>query len=399
MTNKWRTKKISGSKQKNRRRTIVKVLFLCIVFLLVYYVAAYMLPRVEVVLIPKSRDVKIDQDIYLVAKKNIDMENRVYLKGKEIIIEEEVENTFQVENEKNIGDRAEGNVWFFNYTGLSFDLFPEDELETAGGVSFVVREPLIIPPASVSENGEIVPGKIQAGIIAIEPGENGNIEPQKIFITSLPADKQLKIYAQSFEKLTGGTTKMAKVVAEDDIEKAREKLAEMLKNKVIQKANTLKADSEVVLSESFVLEDEEYQTEIQTGDEIEEFVMRLKAKGRVFAYKQEDLYNILKKEIDTMKYPQEVLIGDIPKDVTVENLRRDDTLGVYMVNVKAVWPVSNPLDIDGIKQQILGKKEPEARRIILSNPAIRDVIFIWDLAIRKAVPNIESHIKISVRQR
>ncbi len=398
MSNRWKTKRISPkSHKKNIKSKIVKFLFLSIIAFILYYIAGYVLPRVDVVLIPKSREISVNKDIYLVSNQSVNIDDFIYIKGKNIVFNEEAENEFDVEGEKNIGERAEGEVVFYNYTGLSYDLMPEDSLETSDGVFFVVSAPLVIPPATVSINGDIVPGKINAVLKAVEPGEEGNIKPQKIFITSLPVDKQLKIYAQADNDFTGGTTKMAKVVSEDDIEKAKEKLRDILKTKIVQKAETVKKDSEVVLKDFIVFDEEEYATEIVAGDEIESFTMSLKAKARVFVYNQKDLYKVLKEQVSLIKLPEEILVGDEPSTLNINEVIKDDFTNSYIARIESGWLVSNPIDLDEIKQSIIGKKESEARRVLLSNPSINDVVFIWDLAFRKYIPNIESHINIKIK--
>ncbi len=68
---------------------------------------------------------------------------------------------------------------------------------------------------------------------------------------------------------------------------------------------------------------------------------------------------------------------------------------ILVIQDKAV-PVAENIDLLAIKKSILGKRETEAKRFILSLPNVKDVRFVFSLSLRDVVPSRESRANVKL---
>lgn len=365
-----------------------------------FYVLFFLIPRVDITIIPESRVVSFEETIVLTTDENLEVDKVMadkVLKGKKVFVTDSVEDIFETTGEKDIGSRAQGLAMFFNFTGLTQLVFIEDGLETNDGKLFTIKSPLTIPAASVSADGDIVPGEIEASIVALEPGEESNILPQKIFIQSVSPDKQLKIFAEVTTALQGGTSEVVQVISQTDIDQAQEELKNVLTTIILEKISQNLPDTETYMEETltFTREDFSSKVDINIDDETSEFSYVLDAKTEIIVYQNEDLNDLIKRSLSEKLNANETFLSDEPKEFEIVNIA-DDPAGNLLLTLKADWLVSQPIDLEPILTEILGVREADARRIILQTESVADVRFNWNLAIAKRVPNIESHVNLNL---
>jgi|GEM_PF-1415158 len=416
MSNTWQTKSIKKPKRamptrskgirarrpgpKKNGKGMGRWLIGALILLGFFYILFFLIPRVDITVIPESRVVSFEDTVVLTTKENLPNEEALakkVLKGKKVFVTDNEEDVFETTGEKDIGDRAEGTARFLNFTGLSQLVSIEDGLETNDGKLFTVKSPLTIPAASVSPEGDIVPGEIEANVVALKPGEESNILPQKIFIKSVPPEKQLKIFAETNSTLQGGTSEVVQVISQEDIDRAQEELKNKLTTKILEKISQNLPDEETYMEETlnFTREDFSSQVDVNVDDETSEFSYKLDAKAEIMVYKNEDLNNLIKKSLSEKLNANEMFLSDEPKDLEIVNIA-DDPAGNLLLSLRADWLVSQPIDLEPILASLLGKREADARRIILKEKTVADVRFHWSFAIAKRVPNIESHVNLNL---
>lgn len=398
----WQTKRISPRRETRRRHPssgnskwelIGRWLLGALVVFAIFYAWMFVLPRVEITIFPETRQVALD-DTVILTTKDAGSEEQVEIPVSKVSLPGEVEASFVTTGTKDTGERAHGNVVFSNLTGLTFELFVEDGLETIDGIEFVTTKPVSIPAARVSPDGAIVAGTVTADVVATEPGEESNIPPQKIFIKSVSADKQHKIYAQNEAAFSGGTTHDVRVISEEDVASAQESLRDLITHNIKEQIEKELDDQEVLIPETFELTNEVFSTEVELDQELEEFKYRLKATGEVVVYRRGDIFSRIKELIQAKTQAGEMIVSDIPDSITFDSIERRNEGTQINAHIVAAWSVSRDINIDQLKAMVLGKRESDARRILLSQPSITDVRFKWTLALDRRVPNIASHVNL-----
>jgi hypothetical protein len=176
----------NNRRPKKKKSKLRRSLFLLILLVFVITLFIYVFPEVEITIVPETEAVENNFEVVIDSGlAGADIKNNKF-SGEVIQVEDSLEKTFQATGEKNVGDKAEGEVVFFNQTGLVQPITTANSLVTDDGIVFYVKQNVEIPKAEVSAEGNIVYGNITANIIAAEAGEEGNIGPGRLSIIFFP---------------------------------------------------------------------------------------------------------------------------------------------------------------------------------------------------------------------
>ncbi len=389
-------------KKKPRFRIRGAVFFILIIFFLVLF--TYVLPSVTVVVVPETRKIEKEFEIQLTSDESkVDL-NRNIFPARIIEASEKGEGSFEATGEKDIGDKASGQAVFYNHTGRSQPLTTQIDLINDQGIAFAVKENITIPPARVDEDGNIVPGEIVAEIEAKEPGEKGNAGPGRINISALDIERQEKIYGEISQGLSGGNSKIVVVVSQEDLDNAKDELIRELEPKVKEKLKKKAGDDMSVIDKLINFDVSEISKSMDVDAEVKNFDMSLNLKAKALVYNNKDLSSFLKDQI-LKELPAGQTIAESEfgpesqapgKGLEVEVRNFDINLGMADLKIKAVFPVSEKIDLVKIKRNILGKREKEARRYILSLPNVKDVKFIFSLSLTDKIPKFENKVRVKL---
>lgn len=365
-----------------------------LVFVIALFI--YVFPEVDVTVVPETEtvantfEVEIDSDI-----SRADVGDNKF-PGEVIKVEDTMEKVFSATGEKNIGEKAVGEVVFFNQTGLVQPLTTENDLVTDDGVVFHLTSSIEIPKAEVSAEGSIVYGNITAGIAAAEAGEEGNIAPGRLTIIDLPFSKQNKIYGEVQSKLSGGTSKVIRVVSEEDLIKAEEELVDALKPGLVNKIREM-LDSGQSLEDGLI----EYETvsvdkAVELEEEIDEFSMEVTVAGRALVWDEGDVREMIVQKIESDITSDKKLVETSQDifDVSVEDFNLSE--GTAQLKIETVNQISLPIDTEALKDELKGLTEFEARRLLLSKDNIKDARFKFRYSITSKIPENGNRINIEL---
>ena len=136
---------------------------------------------------------------------------------------------FEATGEKNVGEKASGTVKFTTNQPTSTTLPAGTEL-TVSDMTFTLPTAVTVPGATLAFScGGICPGTVNGAIVAAEGGAKYNGASGSVQGT--PAG----VTAATTSATSGGTDKIAKVVSQEDVNKAKEQLQAI-------DANTVKAE-------------------------------------------------------------------------------------------------------------------------------------------------------------
>ncbi len=116
-----------------------------------------------------------------------------------IILEksEVVSNTYtNVTSETEVPAKATGKVTIYNKYSSTQPLIASTRLLSSSGILFRTNDRVDVPPG----------GQVEVAVTADEPGKQGEIAPTRFTIPGLWPGLQDKIYAESHEQMTGGTS-------------------------------------------------------------------------------------------------------------------------------------------------------------------------------------------------
>lgn len=368
--------------------------FILIIFFLILF--TYVLPSATVIVIPETEPVSREFLIELtVDESRVDRDKNTFL-AQIATAEEQEEKKFQATGKKDLGEKAQGQAVFYNQTGRSEPLNSAMDLVSDSGLIFVVKEEVTIPAARVDDNGKVVAGQTTAVIEAKEPGEKGNTGVGRLNISTLDLERQSKVYGEIKTALSGGTSKIVKVVSQDDLDNAKADLVKDLAPKVKEKLKKQVGKKMAVDDKLISYDDSEITKEVEVDREAENFTMSLNLKSRALVYDESDLKTFLKEQVLKELSVGETIATDELGQMEMAMEKFDITLGLANFKIKATFPVSKKIDLEDVKKNILGKKESDARRYILSLPHIKDVRFMFSLSLTDKIPDYESKVKVKV---
>ena len=305
---------------------------------------------------------------------------------------------FQATGEKDVGEKATGTISITNCDGPGFTLSAGTPFTASNGKTFYSTSSASVSsqtgrPSDCRNNGSGA-GTGSVNVQAAASGESFNVGSTSYTIGGISGD----VYARG-GAMTGGSTKVVKVVTEADVEKARAQLAEKSaddQKDVLKKKFTAE---QVVIDGSFVVEKGDATAVPAVGKEAPSGQAKLTAKtvftmqGIAKSDLKEFLEGYIENDLDDAK-DQKVYSTGADK-VTFTNFQQtNDAASVTLVAKGSVGP---KIDEAAIKESSKGKGYGDIQQSLSSIEGVRDVDVKFSFFWVNKVPNNVDKIKIEFK--
>ncbi|MDO8265092.1 MAG: hypothetical protein Q7T34_01845 [Candidatus Parcubacteria bacterium] len=392
-----------GEKQKNANLNIRKwkfplLLALAVPFILALLAYVFIEPKAELLVWPSTQMKEFEVQATIDGSiKEIDL-SRNFIPGKIITVEETVSQEFSSTGKLLKEGKAGGTIKIYNaYSTSPQGLVVKTRFISADGKLFTLTSKTNVP-GEYYENGKLVPGTVDAEVIASSAGEEYNIEPT---IFSIPGfagtPKYTSFYAKSFSPMQGGFKKEVSQVSQADINNAEKMLSEKaLEQSLISLANKAGKDTDVILSDELTVNnliDTAFLA--NAGQELEIFPFQAKANAESLSFKKSDLSLFseayaLNQISSSFKLQTESL-----KISYLINKKLSDTKAAIDLVIQArIYPAVSE---DTIKDDSLGKGESQFTGYIENN--YKDIekvqVKLWPFWV-KTIPLKADNVKVTV---
>ena len=326
--------------------------------------------------------------------KNLDL-NQNILPGQLLEVSDEKKSNFPATGQKTIGTKSSATITFYNNLDSNSHSLKSGTQLSSSSKTFILKSSIVIPGAGVS-GGNVVPGSVQAGIEASQVGADYNVKAGRFTILGLSASEQAGIYGQSSKDLSGGMSRKAQVVSQQDYDNAKNKLISDLSTS-LKKELDKKTSGKKILDKALVIPDPSITSSANVNDEAKSFDMNLKYKEQVIVFDnsamKDFLVQILKKQVAQDKAV--TIANDSDVGLVVKNTAYDKSRLDLSANVIA--KVSANIDTQSIKNQILGKSSSSAESLIKGRPNISSItIDIWPAIWFKRIPNLSRNVDVKI---
>ncbi|MFH1284013.1 MAG: hypothetical protein ABIH78_00265 [Candidatus Peregrinibacteria bacterium] len=407
----------------NRHALIGLVVASVFILLIIIYIA---LPGVTVYLTPSASVLEKSVNITLAdyQKNRSELESRPPHMIASYPIETDVTKTITHfatgKKFSENGANSSGKLTIINTVGNAWPLMAQTRFQTDDGIVFRINSSVTVPAAT--NDG---PGKLEAFVIADQVdaygaivGERGNVGPERFTLPGLKGDSQSKLYAESYEPMTGGVTDYTTFISEQDIEAAKSRLNdELYKSAVDELKDAVVSKSELVGSpELYTLLEGEGAIKIGEAhidvpsDLLEKDVSEFTITGDIDVsgvyYDHDAMLEILKSELLLKKSPQKDLLKINEDSTSYRIFEWDERTGKIKItaNIKGIEQFSiDPKKENGqqllnkIKEHIAGKNIEDAKLYIQNLPEINKVeIEAWPVW-SPTIPSITDNIKFEIR--
>ena len=149
-----------------------------------------------------------------------------------------LEDSVSTTGERMVREPAHGTVVIYNaFSSEAQPLVRRTRFKTAEGKIYRTEHPVTVPGVRV-ENGEVVPGSVEAQVVADEPGSAYNIGLVDFTVPGFAGTPRYeKFYARSKTPMAGGHEGVAKVATAADVTRLRSALEERLREALLVKAD------------------------------------------------------------------------------------------------------------------------------------------------------------------
>jgi len=300
--------------------------------------------------------------------------------------EVEIREAYSVQNREIIGGKTTGTVKLINNTVDEQPIRERSRLVTADGQLFYMIKHAILPAKSSAT----------VEVEAAEAGTEGNISAQRLNFVGLDEASQKLVYAEATEALSGGSGEEILVVAESDIEAAKDEAAEAARGQAETAIKNELPGGWSLLDESWTAEIGDFVTETKVGEKTASFDYVAKVTIRVMGFEQEVLQEKLRAELESqlneefMLFPGQISYSKSVKDVDWEE-------GRATLSTRVTHTTIPRLSLDSMRAKIAGRSIKETQEYLEGLPGVRMVkIETWPFWVN-SIPRIEKRVTLDLQ--
>ncbi len=298
---------------------------------------------------------------------------------------------FTATGEKDVGEKASGTMQLTR-TSVSSNAItvPAGTSFTSGGLTFTSTEAATLSGTSIGPGG-IVQATATVNVVASSAGDQYNV-------SSRAYQSSVSGFNAQGSAMTGGTTKVAKVVSADDIERAQGQLVGQSTDEEKKALAKKFTNGEISIDSSFVVERGAAVSSPAVDQEAADGKAKLTIPTTftIQAVSKSDLESYLKSSIESKidKNAQKIYSTGAD-DATLGNFRKDGDASLVTVN--ATGRVGPEINEDEVKEEVKGKIYGEVQQALEAQNGINSVDVQFSFFWVRTVPNNTDKIKIEFK--
>lgn len=377
---------------KFRLRLVLGVLALLLIVVL-FFLANVILPKATIAIGTDSSSVTTNLNLTLDPKAGAADSAHNIVPARVEQKQQTGSQQVPASGQKNQGNKASGSVTMT--AGQCSGDVPEDVPVGTGvssnGLTFITQEDTSFTP-SVSHGKCVFTASNPTGIIAQNPGASYNLSPSSFTVAGRSA-----VSAYSSDGLSGGTDNIIKVVAQADIDSAKQKIkvadSASVKGDLQQK---LADDGLQAVPASFNGASPTVSSSAQPGDQTDTVTVTQTTTYTMYGVKQTDIKQFIvasvSQQIDTAK--QKILNDGADK--AIFQVGTPVSSGPLAASLSATSVAGPDLNVTAIKQAAAGKKAGDIERTIKANPGVTTVSVKYSPFWVSAVPKNPAKIMVVI---
>jgi|GEM_PF-470980 len=293
--------------------------------------------------------------------------------------------TYYPTNAKIIDGVAEGEVIIYNKSNTEQPLVKTTRLLTPNNVLFRIKNNVTVPAN----------GQITASVYADTIGKQNEIGPSQFIIPGLKPERQKMVYAESIKPMVGGSHEI-KVLTEDDLQAAEKDFKEKTKEAFLK---NLTANNDNWYNQKIAtVTDQKITNSAKVGDEVSEFKLSSKNNIVYLMYNQEELADIVSKELTNKIDMTAEKVLSSSKEPQVSLMSYDLAQGTAQLSI--TQDITVTLDANSEKlatQNFTGKSKDEIERYVLGLPHAAGVEIKISPQWSRSAPSVPDKIKVIVK--
>lgn len=370
-------------------RSYKKIIFLFVILsiILIGFVVYNSFSGAEIILSPKKNIEKVDFEIPVGQVEENESLSNYFLPGRLIVKISDEKQSFSDIDLKTVDDHASGKVIFYNKRGESQSLVARTQLRSEKtGLIFRTKQRVVVPAH----------GEAEVDVVADDVGVKTNIEPDRLTVLKIWKDWQNLIYAENKEKFAGGTRE-AKVASEDQIEKARQAVAQNIHQKNIDSIRSELNEEEKILDNAVSKEILTHKAFTRTDKQTEQFDMYAQVKSVAVIFNEESLNDLAQNKLKAQIIEGKEFLGHNPNSFKYNVQSYDEKNSTARIKTylegSSIYKISSAA-FD--KEKLIGRNKDEIESYFKNNADVENIKISFFPFWVNSVPNMKDHIDILV---
>lgn len=325
-------------------------------------------PSATITINAKTTAVNIDRNLTLEPGLQQSKVDELKLKPSNQQIKKSASVEFDATGTKDIGEKATGSVTLSNGSDSDPITVPAGTTFTAAnGQKFASASGVTVPGAKVS-GGTIVAGTATVAVAAAAVGPEYNIAAQSYSVQGFGN------LGASGTAMAGGTKEKVTVVSDDDVAKAKEKLAQQDTNAVKDELRKKFTGETIVVEESFTTEAGAPAVSPKVGEQAKKAKLTLETTYTLIGLSREDVKKVL---ADVLKdalndKPNQSIFSDGSNSIQFQGYQKLNN-GAVTTRLVTTGYIGTTIDTKQLADQIKGKKQGEIEQIANQIPGVDKV--------------------------
>jgi hypothetical protein len=364
--------------------------------IVLFFIFNTILPKAKIVI--KSDNISVNTDVPFTA--NTAFTSFDADAGKVPATKKDVSKTDSTKvpatGQKNIGDKATGTVTLKNCAKVdgAFTI-PAGTVVTTGASSFSVNETTLLPSSTFSGTNTCTTAGKTVNVTSTAAGDQYNISGGRTFAVSGVSS----ITGVDSSAMSGGTNKLVSVVSDQDVETAKQKIADKSKDSATTDLKQQFSNDDLFLiPESITSSAANMTATPKVGEEASEVTVSsttvYSGLGVKESYLNTLVENSAKKQIDTTKQA----ISDNGLSKAIFRLEDKKSATDQRFRVQSTVSTGTQIDQEALKKEIAGKKKGDVQDLIGKLPGVKDVNVSYSPFWVYKTPSNPSKITITIEQ-
>ncbi|OIP99737.1 hypothetical protein AUK40_00585 [Candidatus Wirthbacteria bacterium CG2_30_54_11] len=349
----------------NNRGALIVILFAALIPVVALAYAAWaVLPRAEILLVPKTQEFSQDMTVRAAPRFT---EVNFFAKEMPLSYAEATEQgslSAKATQRTELGTKATGIISIFNTcntTGVT--LSAGTEITSYEGKMFIVVNDVKIPGLTMVDEVLYQGVKNKIDLEAKEVGEEYNIEPSNFTIPNTGCSTS-KLWGESYDTFSGGASHDAVVLGQNDVDTLRTRLLTDLTNKSRDSMTSQVPEGSLIMPDATESRISAESISAQVGDEVSDFTLSLTIQTRGLALKESDLTDLVSKSLATSIPADFEPLTSQKWDISYTVQSYDLDAKTLDLNAKGKGLVAVRISSPQLKERILGKSKNTAEQVL-----------------------------------
>lgn len=369
-----------------------------VVLILVWYSAIVVMPRATVTVKTDSSAIKTNQDVtFNTNAEKADVDAAV-LPAKIQQTQKTLSQQVDATGQKDKGTKASGKVTLsLKDCSLDTVTIPAGTGLSSNGLTYITQQSATLGSVKVfgqCKNGNFPDYSTEVvDVVAQNAGDKYNASGSSTYTVA-----GFSNVGGSGSNMSGGTSNVVKVIAQADIDSAKQKMAqqdaEAVKTELKQ---GLQTQGLFALDATYAASDAGVTTSAAVGDEVASVTVTQKLTYTMYGTKESDLKKLITEQVNKEIDPTKQSILDFGLATATFKIQNQQST-TALVTMEATAIAGSDINLTDIKKQVAGKKSGDAKELISKYPGVTSVDVHYSPFWVSSIPKKTSKITVTVEK-